>query len=53
MFIINRLFKKLIILFFKDNRMFILYLILFYQLYIILLQIKKTMLLPKIVFKDE
>ncbi|STO10483.1 Uncharacterised protein [Flavobacterium hibernum] len=42
MFIINVVFVKMIILFFKDNRMFIVYLILFYQLYIILLQIKKT-----------
>ena len=41
MFIINTVFEIMIILFFKDKRMFIVYLILFYQLYIILLQIKK------------
>ncbi len=36
---INVVLKEMIILFFKDNRMFILQLILFYQLYIILLQL--------------
>jgi len=51
MFIINLVFVKIIILFFKDKRMFILYLILFYQLYIILLQIKNLISLNKIVVK--
>jgi len=41
MFIINIVLKEMIILFFKDNGMFMLELILFYQLYIILLQMKK------------
>jgi len=36
---INSVLKEMIILFFKDNRMFIVELILFYQLYIILLQL--------------
>ncbi|SHH38687.1 hypothetical protein SAMN05443663_107132 [Flavobacterium defluvii] len=40
MFIINTDSAKLIILFFKDKFMFIAQLILFYQLYIILLQEK-------------
>ncbi|TDX12284.1 hypothetical protein EDB96_1341 [Flavobacterium sp. S87F.05.LMB.W.Kidney.N] len=40
MFIINVLFKEMIIYFFKDNWMIIVELILFYQLYIILLQSK-------------
>jgi hypothetical protein len=39
MFIINIVLKELIILFFKDNWMFEVELILFYQLYIILLQL--------------
>jgi hypothetical protein len=39
MFIINIVLKKIVIIFFKDNWMFIVELILFYQLYIILLQL--------------
>ena len=41
MFIINTVLKEMVILFFKDNGMYEVELILFYQLYIILLQIKK------------
>ncbi|MDQ1167073.1 hypothetical protein QE431_003391 [Flavobacterium sp. SORGH_AS 622] len=44
MFIINVLFKEMIIYFFKDNWMIIVELILFYQLYIILLQSKNKIL---------
>ena len=51
MFIINTVFEIMIILFFKDKRMFIVYLILFYQLYIILLQIKNGVSFYKTVSK--
>lgn len=40
MFFIGEFFKIMIILFFKDRRMFVIDLILFFQLYIILLQKK-------------
>ncbi len=42
MLFINTIFKKSIISYFKDNSMAIAELILFYQLYIILLQTKNT-----------
>jgi hypothetical protein len=53
MFIINIVLKEMVIMFFKDNRMYIVDLILFYQLYIILLQIKRYIFLPENSFKDE
>lgn len=53
MFIINIVLKEMIILFFKDKGMFIVELILFYQLYIILLQMQNDKLFIIIDFKDE